>query len=60
MLNNDLGEKNRGSMRQTSHMASQRVNLQNGESFNKQLVEAPLNMSKTKASFAFSKAKRFS
>ena len=40
--------------------STSRVNLLKGQNFNKAVVEAPLNMSKTKASFAFSKAKRFS
>ena len=31
-----------------------------GEKFNKNLIEAPLNNSSSKQSFAFSKAKRFS
>lgn len=49
-----------GSLRTTKHGTSQPVNLLQGESFNRTLVAAPLNISKSKASFAFSKAKRFS
>ena len=45
---------------QASLIPNPKAAMLSGQEFNRNLVEAPLNKSISKASFAFSKAKRFS